>query len=264
MHTFIQGGVEKHFKLTLTTANVEKQVIKKENKLDRLTWEQNNNPTAVLKKLAFLTLKYELTSPISDGDKKKWITKHAPSGYNDTIKNAPMNLCQQYGDLAYVATYLDMQNKINEQYESFADAKAKRAKLSLISQGDTGGRNGGRDGGGRGQGNGLTRQQQSKRDKAAYAKKKKKNGGSLTSSSKVKYFYCGESGHYKNNCKKFKEEGDQLFCAHCNTNGQDEGFCPKLHPDQATVMLKNQRKYKTSLEKWSTLKVQLVMMIMTH
>ena len=84
MHKFIQG-VEKHFKLTLTTANVEKQVIKKENKLDRLALDWKNNPTAVWKKLALLTLKYELISPISDGNKKKWITKHALSGYNDTI-----------------------------------------------------------------------------------------------------------------------------------------------------------------------------------
>ena len=35
MHEFIKG-VEKHFKLTLTTANVEKQEIKKENTLDWL------------------------------------------------------------------------------------------------------------------------------------------------------------------------------------------------------------------------------------
>ena len=182
IHQFIRG-VEKHFKLTLTTANVEKQEIKKENELDRLAWERNDNPNAIWKRLAALTLKYELTSPMSDQDRKKWITKHAPSGYNDTIKNAPMNLCQQYQDFGHIATYQDMQNEINEKYKSFSEAKMKRAKLSLILSGETGGDRGGRGGGGRGRGYGLTRQQQSKKDKAA---SKKKKGGSPTSSCKLK------------------------------------------------------------------------------
>ena len=71
MHEFIRG-VEKHFKLTVTTANAEKQEIKKERELDKLKWERNDNPTAIWKQLALLTLKYKLTSPISEADKKKW------------------------------------------------------------------------------------------------------------------------------------------------------------------------------------------------
>ena len=62
MHEFIQG-VEKHFKLTLATVNVEKQEIKKENALDRLAWDRNDNPVGIWKKFASLTLTYELTSP---------------------------------------------------------------------------------------------------------------------------------------------------------------------------------------------------------
>ena len=105
-----------------------------------------------------LTLKYKLTSPISDNNKKKWITKHAPSGYNDTIENAPVNLCQQNADFAYVTTYEDMQNEINEKYESFAEAKAKQAELLLMSAGCG---QGGRGGGGRGhESGGLTLEQQ--------------------------------------------------------------------------------------------------------
>ena len=188
MHKFIKG-VEKHFKLTVTTPNTEKQEIKKERELDKLAWERNNNLTAIWKKLALLTLKYKLTSPISDNDKKKWITKHAPSGYNDTIRNAPVNLCQQNVDFTYVATYEDMQNEINEKYESFVEAKAKQTELTLMSAVGAGGGQGGRGGGGRGRGSGgLTRQHQSKRDKAAY--KKKNKGKSPTSSGKQKCYYC--------------------------------------------------------------------------
>ena len=60
-----------------------------------------------------------------------------------------MNLCHANADLAFVLTYEDMQNKINETYESFIDAKTKRAKLSLLMPGgrcDYGGRGGGRGG----------------------------------------------------------------------------------------------------------------------
>ena len=38
MHLFFFRGIEKHFKLTMTTANVLKQEIKKEEALDALSW----------------------------------------------------------------------------------------------------------------------------------------------------------------------------------------------------------------------------------
>ena len=92
MHLFIRG-VEKHFKLTMTTDNKEKQEIKKEEALDALLWPRNENPTNLWKKLASLGLMYKLTTPISSREKKKWIVKHAPTGYDDTLKNAQANLC---------------------------------------------------------------------------------------------------------------------------------------------------------------------------
>ena len=129
------------------------------------------------KKLAALTLQYELISLITKKDKKKWIVKHTPSGYDDTIKNALMNLCHANQDTAYVVTYKDMQNKINGKYESFAKTTKKRTMLSFLlygGQGDSGGGRGGSIGGGRGQGEltqRLSQKQQSKRDKGANKKK---------------------------------------------------------------------------------------------
>ena len=67
---------------------------------------------------------------------------------------------------------------------------------------------------------------------------------SPTSSGKLKYYYCGEDGHYKNDCNKFKDEADQLFCSHyCDANGHDEHSYGKLHPDLVSVLKKGQRKY---------------------
>ena len=65
-----------------------------------------------------------------------------------------MNLCHTNINLAYFLTYEDMQNEINEKYESFAKATKKRAKpllLMLGGRGDYGGSCGGGRGGGRGQ-----------------------------------------------------------------------------------------------------------------
>lgn len=78
--------------------------------------------------------------------------KHAPTGYDDTIKNAPINICHTNQDMAYIVTYKDIQNK---KYERFTKATKKRAELSLLLSGGQGkygsGRSGGR-GGDRGQG----------------------------------------------------------------------------------------------------------------
>ena len=142
MHLFIKG-VEKHFKLTMTTDNKEKQEIKKLEALEALLWPRNENPTNLWKKLASLGLTYELTSPISNKEKKQWIQRNAPTGYNDTLKNAQANLSQANKDWNYVVTYEDMQNEINDKYESFQKASKKRAEISLLTAGDAGGGRGG-------------------------------------------------------------------------------------------------------------------------
>ena len=227
MHAFM-NNIEKYFKLTLTSSNNMKQEIKKEGMLDDIKWPRSENPHKIWKRLAALSLRFKLTSPITENDKMKWISKHAPSGYSDVIRNAPMKLKSENQDWAYDLTYEDMQNELNEKFEDFEKATKKRAELSLLTaggRGDYGGnRNGnGNRGGGRGRGQQLSRKEQSKRDKATH-QKKNKNGNSPTDSGKVRCYYCGDP-HYKNKCEKFKKEGDKLFCTHCDANGQDEPIC---------------------------------------
>ena len=236
VHEFIVM-IEKYFKLTITTNNQMKQEIKKEEMLEAIQWGRNENPQDIWRKMAALDLRFQITSPISETDKIKWIVKNAPTGYDDTIKNAPMKLCQENRDWAYTATYTDFQNEVNEKYESFKKATKKRAELSLLTsggRGDQGGRGRGRNGG---RGGKLSRKQQSARDKA----KNKKNESSTQSGNQVCY-YCGEEGHYKNNCEKFATEKDQLFCTHCDCNGHDDHTCVKLHPDIKPQMTKGIRK----------------------
>ena len=46
--------------------------------------------------MAALELRFQLTSPITlEPDKLKWVTKHVPTGYDNTIKNDSMKLCQE-------------------------------------------------------------------------------------------------------------------------------------------------------------------------
>ena len=64
----------------------------------------------------------------------------------------------------------------------------------------------------------------------------------------MKCYYCSEVGHYKNDCDKFKEEVEQLFCTHCDAHGHDEHSCGKLHLDLVPVLKKVQKGSTTSLD----------------
>ena len=86
------------------------QEIKKEMMLDTIQWGRNKNPQDIWKKMAALELRFQITFPITELEKLKWVTKHAPSGYDDTTKNDPMKLCQENQDWAYTVTYEDILN----------------------------------------------------------------------------------------------------------------------------------------------------------
>ena len=165
--------------MTFTTGNAMKQEIKKEMMLEAIQWGCNDNPNDIWMKINALEMRSQLMSLIAEQDKLKWVRKHSPSAYNDTIKNASMKLCLENQDWAYTVTYEDILNEVNEKYESFKKGSKKRAELSLLTSrnGNGGGHS---DGGGRG-GNRLSGEQQSKRDKA---KNKFDKNGSSTNSGK--------------------------------------------------------------------------------
>ena len=79
MHEFMLN-IEKHFKLTITSANKMKQEIKKIELLDDLKFEKHENPQVIWKCLAALSLRSKMTSPITEKDKLMWISRHAPGG----------------------------------------------------------------------------------------------------------------------------------------------------------------------------------------
>ena len=209
--------------MTMNTGNKLNHEIAKEELLDAIQWNRKTDPEDVWTAISAVGLQYHQTCPVSDDDKIKWVTKHAPSGYDGRIVMAPMKLKSEQQDQSYIMTFDDLTNEINEQYTTFQRSTKKRAKLSLLnaaanaaSQSNNGGgnqsgkKNGNKGGRGGGRGEGGTRS---------------------TDPKKQTCYYCGRTGHVKNDCRTFKKERDKLFCGHCDCNGHDEGTCFKLKPE---------------------------------
>ena len=213
--------IEKHYKMTMNTGNKLKHEIAKEELLDAIQWKRKTNPEDVWSAMSAVGLQYHQTCPVTDNDQIKWVTKHAPSGYDGRIVMAPMKLKSEQQDQSYVMTFDDLTNERNEQYSTFQRSTKKKAELSLLnaaanaaSQSNGGGnqsrkKNGNKGGRGGGRGGGMR----------------------STDPNKRTCYYCGRTGHTKYDCPKFKKERDKLFCGHCDTNGHDEGTCFKLKPE---------------------------------
>ena len=166
--------IEKHYKITMNTGNKLKHEIAKEELLDAIDWTRKTNLEEVWSAISVVSLQYQQTSPVTDNDKIKWVTKHAPPGYDSRIVMAPMKLKSEQSDPSYIMTYDDLTNEINEQYESFKKSTKKKAELSLLNRESNGG---GSQGGQGGEGTHSSRAQ-----------------------SKRNCYYCGRIGHTKNDC----------------------------------------------------------------
>ena len=132
---------------------------------------------------------------------------------------APMKLKSEQSNQAYVMTYDDLTNEINEQYESFKKSTKKKVKLLLLnreSNGGGGGRNGTGSRTGRNSRNGSGRGGC--------------GGDRCTDPLKRNCYYCGQTVHTKNDCQMFKKERDKLFCEHYDGNRYDVYTCFKLKP----------------------------------
>ena len=96
-----------------------KHEIAKEELLDAIQWNRKTDPEDVWTAISAVGLQYHQTCPVSDDDKIKWVTKHAPSGYDGRIVMAPMKLKSEQQDQSYIMTFDDLTNEINEQYTTF-------------------------------------------------------------------------------------------------------------------------------------------------
>ena len=74
--------IEKHYKMTMNTGNKLKHEIAKEELLDAIQWNRKTDPEDVCSAISAVGLQYHQTCPVTDNDKIKWITKHAPSEYD--------------------------------------------------------------------------------------------------------------------------------------------------------------------------------------
>ena len=126
--------IEKHYKMTMNTGNKLKHDIAKEGLLDAINWTRKTNPEEVWFAISAVSLQYQQTSPVTDNDRIKWVTKHVLLGYDSKIVMAPMKLKSKQSDPSYIMTYDDLTNEINEQYESFKKSSKKEAELSLLNR----------------------------------------------------------------------------------------------------------------------------------
>ena len=108
-----------------------------------------------------------------------------------------MKLKSEQQDQSYVMTFDNLTNEINEQYSTFQSSTKKKAELSLLnaaanaaSQSNGGGNQSGKKNGYKGG----------------------RGGGRSTDPNKRTCYYCGRTGHTKNDCRTFKKEQDKLFC----------------------------------------------------
>jgi hypothetical protein len=128
----VMNKVETNFRRTQTGMTETSIEVKKDEDMDSIEWNRNTNPQEVWKEVSAVSLKYRLTSRLSEKDKIKWVTRHAPPGYSDTIANAEAIVAMQRKDFSYVLTYDDLQARINMKFEEFERATKKRVRNFLI------------------------------------------------------------------------------------------------------------------------------------
>ena len=90
--------------MTMNTGNKLKHKIAKEELLDAIKWNIKTNPEGVWSAISAVGLQYHQKSPITDKDKIKWVTKHAPSGYDSRIVITSMKLKSEQNNQAYIMT----------------------------------------------------------------------------------------------------------------------------------------------------------------
>ena len=96
--------------------------------------EKEYKSKIVLDAIIKVSLKYYETTPVTEKENIKWITKNAPRGYNKTISFAPIKLKIESNDSMYNITYNDLVSKINERSELYLKSQQQQRKRKYKGQ----------------------------------------------------------------------------------------------------------------------------------